>query len=162
MNLLFDTVIGGIIAGLISTGLYELIRFYYDRWLLLNHPVEYKYIGPNEIDVYNTHPTFSAFFNMRNRTNKNLQLSIRTTSCNRITYESAPIEWIGKQQRFGLQNLSLSPSEWGTFKIMGMVSKPGKCEQPHCEITISMEVRIPIQRKKVEKTIGTLKLEFKP
>ncbi len=163
MNYLYFSIIGGIFAGLISTGLYELIRHYYDRWVLLTHPIEYKYIGPNKIEVYNTVLYVSAFFGLKNKTKNNLPISIFVSSCKCINYGPKPIEWVDRFTDYSTHDIDLPPFEWGTFKITGIISEPGKCEQPKCDIVINMEVKIPILRlrKVINITIGALKLEFK-
>lgn len=163
MNYLYFSVIGGIFAGLISTGLYELIRYYYDEWVLLTHPIESKYIGPNKIEVYNTVLPVSAFFGLRNKTKSYLPLSIFVSSCKCINYGPKPIEWVDRSADYSTHDIVLSPLDWGFFKITGIISEPGKCEQPKCDIVINMAVTIPILRlrKVINITIGTLRLEFK-
>ena len=161
MNLLFDTVIGGIIAGLISTGLYELITFCYDRWVYLNHPIDHKYKGPKTSSIYNTVNVFSAFFYLRNRTKGYLPILVTATSYDYIEYDPEPIKWENKPGKYGFQNIVLSPSEWGKFQIEGRILDPSKRKQAKCNITICIEVKIPFDNKSVKITLGTLELEFK-
>jgi hypothetical protein len=161
MNYLYFSIIGGIFAGLISTGIYELIKFYYDRWVYLTHPIKYKYMGPDKIEVYNTIKDVSAYFDLKNRTKGYLPLSIYLDICECVTYDPKPIEWIGKHINYGFQEIVLSPSEWGHFMIKGIIREPGKCVQPKCDITINIEVRIPFENNTVKITLGPLELEFK-
>jgi hypothetical protein len=164
MNLLFETVIGGIIAGLVSTGLYELVTFCYERWVYLNHPIDHKYKDPGPLNIYNTVKNFSAFFYLRNRTKGYLPILITTTSCDGVSCDPEPIQWIDKHRRYGFQNIVLSPSEWGNFQMEGIISdrsKCKKCKQAKCNITICIEVKIPFDNKSVNVTLGNLELEFK-
>ena len=165
MNCLYFSVIGGIFAGLISTGLYELIRYYYDKWVYFNHPIEYKYIGPDKgserLCVYNTWGYVSADFYLKNRTKGYLPILVSITSCDCITYDSKPIEWMNKKRRYGLQEIVLSPSEWGRFRLIGKILQSCKFDQHTCDITINLEVKIPYEDKSIQITLGTLRLEFK-
>ena len=161
MNYLYLSIIGGIFAGLISTGIYELIKSCYDGWVYLTHPIKYKLLCNDTIPVYNTSKEVSASFYLKNRTKGYLPLSIYLDICECVTYDPKPIEWIDKHINYGFQEIVLSPSEWGKFQIKGRISDPSKCEQPKCDITINIEVRIPFENKTVKITLGSLELEFK-
>ena len=128
----------------IQPAIYELIKFYCDRWVFLNHPIKYTYMSTDTREVYNTVQEVSATFVLKNRTKGYLPLSISNTSCKCISYDSKPIEWIGKHINYGFQEIVLSPSEWGLFMIKGKILQASKSNKYNCNFTTGIEIGIAI------------------
>ena len=121
-----------------------MIKFYCDRWVFLNHPIKYTYMSTDTREVYNTVQEVSATFVLKNRTKGYLPLSISNTSCKCISYDSKPIEWIGKHINYGFQEIVLSPSEWGLFMIKGKILQASKSNKYNCNFTTGIEIGIAI------------------
>lgn len=154
MNSTILSLTGGIIAGIISTMIYEGLRKYRERLVLLKHPMEYNYQSPKELSLPNVTTNFSIKFYLRNRTH--VSLPVRISIGNKTSkFCERPIQWIGKPDYLGLQEVMLSPGEWGEFVLNGSV-----VNAQEDTISIDLEVVIPRRQKPIPIKLGSTRIKF--
>lgn len=132
-----ELIAGGILAGLLSTTLYEVVRYLRDSYYLHYKPLESYFNLPDETIVYPS-ADIAMMFYMRNRTERFLPVAIGISGIDphrrQLTTESQPIIWLGRRDRFGTQEITLGPGEGGNFIFMCKIGPPGEYK-PKVELT---------------------------
>ncbi len=145
MNTVVYSILGAVLAGVISTFVYELIRVSREHWILYHRPIQYRYTSPDQLQYSNMATNFQLRFYLRNRTKVSLPILI-FPSANGVKYQQKPIQWEGRSQKYGLQDITLSPEEWGNFYLDGTVINNKK----PTTVSIDLEVEVPNLKNRVQ------------
>ncbi len=157
MNSTFLSLTGGVFAGIIAIVIYEGAMACRERWILLKRPLEYNYLSPADMSLSNTTTNFSLRFYLRNKTHVSLPVHIYIGN-NASKFGDSPIQWMGKTDYLGLQDIMLSPGEWGEFVLNGSVANAQEDA-----ISIDLEVVIPTSRKRrksIPIKLGSTQIKF--
>ena len=150
---------GGVFAGIISIIIYESAMACREKLILLKRPLEYNYLSPADMSLPNMTTNFSLRFYLRNRTHVSLPVRISIGNRARASkFGERQIQWMGRTDYLGLQDIMLSPGEWGEFVLNGSVANAQEDT-----ISIDLEVVIPTSRKRrkpIPIKLGTTRIKF--
>lgn len=140
-----EAILGGIVAGLAATAIYEGTKYARNWYFLHFNPLETYFSTPNEPAIYPTEEVAMMFY-MKNRTKRYLPVAVgvRGTDLQRseFTASEQPLAWLGRRDNFGPQEITLAPEEGGNFVFMCRVGKTGDFHY-----NISLTSQIPLKAK---------------
>lgn len=116
---------GGVLAGLISTGIYEVLKCLIDKWVLHFNPLDCRLVKPLKHPSVKGGAPISLFFYMRNKTKQSMPVyvSVRNTPLN--GFQFLGIQWMGRSGVFSTRDITLEPGEGGTFVFGCSIEAPG-------------------------------------
>ena len=117
----------GVLAGLISTGIYESLRIVHEKWILHFKPLDCRLVTQQQYSSTPLHVAgpISLMFYMRNRTKRSLPVYFSMPNTAGSAFQFSGIQWMGRSGVFGTQDITLEPGEGGTFVFSFSVKKSG-------------------------------------